>query len=197
MGPETKIEICLVGESRFWFGLLSGIKSVNNGNYRYWHFLFLRRHPRTWKREVSILCFRTSERGKRKKLLDERHGETKRRGPRSSNFILKKTRILVQVQLWLTSLPTWVVSLEPWILQIMEWSIITWETPTTVHTVLRVTGPHVSHTCPSRHLKVQNYEDTCEVAYDSQKGNEFARQPSLSHLLQDTVNAHSVSPLRR
>jgi hypothetical protein len=31
--------------------------------------------------------------GKRKNLLDERHGETKRRGDRSSSFILKKARI--------------------------------------------------------------------------------------------------------
>jgi hypothetical protein len=45
----------------------------------------------------SILGFRTIERGKRKHLLDERHGETKRRGYGSSNFILKKTRILVQL----------------------------------------------------------------------------------------------------
>jgi hypothetical protein len=67
----------------------------------------------------------------------------------------------------------------------------------TVHTVLRDTGPHVSHTCPSRHLKVQIYEDTCEVACAGQKGNEFARQPSLPLLLQDTVTAHSVRPLRR
>jgi hypothetical protein len=103
----------------------------------------------------------------------------------------------VHLQLHLTSLHTWVVSREPWILQIMGWSIITWETSTTVHTVLRTTGPHVSHTCPSRHLKVQNYEDTCEVACAAQKGNKFARQPSLPRLLQDTVNAHSVRPLRR
>jgi hypothetical protein len=55
----------------------------------------------------------------------------------------------------------------------------------------------VSHTCPNRHLKVQSYEDTGEFACAAQKGNEFARQPSFPRLLQDTVSAHSVRPLRR
>ena len=109
---------------------------------------------------VSNAKVGTIERGKKKKSFGRENGETKRRGQRSSSFILKKARISVQLQLQLTSLRTWVVSLEPWILQIMGWSIITWETSTTVHTVLRDTGPHVSHTCPSRHLKVQSYEDT-------------------------------------
>ena len=146
---------------------------------------------------VSNAKVGTIERGKKKKSFGRENGETKRRGHRSSSFILKKARISVQLQLQLTSLRTWVVSLEPRILQIMGWSIITWETSTTVHTVLRATGPHVSHTCTSRHLKVQSYEDTCEVACAAQKGNEFARQPSLPRLLQDTVSAHSVRPLRR
>jgi hypothetical protein len=35
--------------------------------------------------------------GKRKNLLDKRHVEMNRRGDRSSTFILKKTRILVQM----------------------------------------------------------------------------------------------------
>jgi hypothetical protein len=139
----------------------------------------------------------TIERGKKKKSFGRENDETKRRGHRSSSFILKKVRILVQLQVQLTSLRTWVVSLQPWILQIMGWSIITWETSTTVHTVFRTTGPHVSHTCPSRHLKVQSYEDTCEVACVAKKGNEFTRQPSLLRLLEDTVSVHSVHPLRR
>jgi hypothetical protein len=48
-----------------------------------------------------------------------------------------------------------------------------------VHTVLCVKRPHLSHTCPTRHLKVQNYEDTCDVACTTQKDNEFERQPRL------------------
>ena len=42
-------------------------------------------------------------------------------------------------------------------------------------TVLRATGPHLSHTCLTRHLKVQTYENKCEVEYAAQKGNEFER----------------------
>jgi hypothetical protein len=68
-----------------------------------------------------------------KNLLDERHDRAKRRGDRSCRSVLKKARILVQLQLQLTSLRTGVVSLEEWILQIMVWSIITWETSTMVH----------------------------------------------------------------
>jgi hypothetical protein len=48
-----------------------------------------------------------------------------------------------------------------------------------VHTFLRTTRPYLSHTCPTRHLKVQNYEDTCDVACSTQKDNEFERQPRL------------------
>ena len=59
-------------------------------------------------------------------------------------------------------------------------------------TVLLVTGQHLSQTCPTRHLKVQIYEDTCEVACAAQKDNEFERQPCLPGLLPDTVRAHSV-----
>ncbi len=40
-------------------------------------------------------------------------------------------------------------------------------------TVFRDTGPHLRHACPTRHLKVQNSEDTCEVAYTAQKHIEF------------------------
>ena len=134
----------------------------------------------------------TIERGKKKKSFGRENGETKRRRHRTSSFILKKARISVQLQLQLTSLRTWVVSLEPWILQIMGWSIITWETSTMVHTVLRDTRPYLSHTCPTRHLKVQSYEDTCEVAFAAQKDTEFERQPSLPGVLQDTVREHFV-----
>ena len=135
--------------------------------------------------------------GKRKNLLDERHDGANRRGERSSSFLLKKTRILVQLQLQLTSLSTRVVSLEVWILQIMVWAIITRETSTMVHTVFRVTRPYLSHTCPTRHLKVQSYEDTCEVPYGVQKDYEFERQPSLPGVLQDTVRQHFFRLLRR
>ena len=48
------------------------------------------------------------------------------------NFILKKARISLQLQLHLNSLRARVVSLEPWILQAMVWTIITWETSTMV-----------------------------------------------------------------
>ena len=48
------------------------------------------------------------------------------------NFILKKARISVQLQLQLNSLRKRVVSLELWILQTMVWAIITWETSTMV-----------------------------------------------------------------
>jgi hypothetical protein len=72
-----------------------------------------------WYATHSGFGFWTIENGKKKKLLDEGHGETKRRGDKSSSFILKKARILVQLQLQLTSLRTRVVSLEGWIFQIM------------------------------------------------------------------------------
>jgi hypothetical protein len=48
----------------------------------------------------------TIERGKKKKSFGRENDETKRRGQRSSSFILKKARILVQLQLQLTSLRT-------------------------------------------------------------------------------------------
>ena len=64
-------------------------------------------------------------------------------------------------------------------------------------TVLRVTGHHLSQTCPTRHLKVKIYEDTCEVVCVVQKDNEFERQPILPVLLPDTVGQHSVRLLRR
>ncbi len=58
--------------------------------------------------------------------------------------------------------------------------------------VFRVTGQHLSHTCLTRHLKVQNYENKCKVECAAQKDNEFERSPSLPGLLQDTVGAHFV-----
>jgi hypothetical protein len=48
----------------------------------------------------------TIERGKKKKSFGRENDETKRRGHRSSNFILKKARISVQLQLQITSLHT-------------------------------------------------------------------------------------------
>jgi hypothetical protein len=48
----------------------------------------------------------TIERGKKKKSFGRENDETKRRGHRSSTFILKKVRILVQMQMQLTSLRT-------------------------------------------------------------------------------------------
>ena len=149
------------------------------------------------KRWVSISGWTIENGGKRKKLLDEGNGESDRRGERRSRFRLKKVMISVHLHLYLTSLRPRVVSLEEWILQIMVWPIITWEKSTMVHTVLRDTGPYLSHTCPTRHLKVQSYEDTCEVAYSTQKDNEFERQPSLPGLLEDTVRVHFVRLLRR
>ena len=77
---------------------------------------------------------------------------------------------------------TRVVCLETWILQIMVRRIIFERRRPWFPTVLRDTGPHLSHTCPTRHLKVQRYEDTCAVACVTKKGNEFERQPSLSGL---------------
>jgi hypothetical protein len=65
-----------------------------------------------------------------------------------------------------------------------------------VPTVLRDTGPHLCHICPTRHLKVQSSEDTCEFACAAQKDGEFERQPSLPGLLEDTVSAHFVRLLR-
>jgi len=60
----------------------------------------------------------------KKKTLTARNGESDRRGERSSSFILKKSRILVDLQLQLTPLRKRVVSLETWILQIKVWVII-------------------------------------------------------------------------
>ena len=134
---------------------------------------------------------------KTKKLLEERNGESDRRGDGSSNFIVKKVRISVYLKLNLDSLHTSVLSLEAWILPITVWVIITWQTSTMVPTVFHYTGPYLWHTCPTRHLKVQSSEDTCEVACASQKDGEFERQPSLPGLLQDTVSAHFVRLLRR
>ena len=34
--------------------------------------------------------------------------------------------------------------------------------------VFRDTGPNLCHTCPPRHLKVHNSEDTCEVVCTAQ-----------------------------
>ena len=102
-----------------------------------------------------------------------------RRGDRSSNFILKKDRILVQLQLNLTSLHTRVVSLEGWILQIMLWTIITWETSTMVHT-FHDTGPHRSHTCPSRHLKVRATRTHVRLHPPHRKATNFVG-PSPGH----------------
>jgi hypothetical protein len=66
------------------------------------------------------------KRKKNKKTVpEERNGESDRRGDGSSSFIVKKSRISVQLQLHLDSLRTRVVSLEAWILQIMVWAIIT------------------------------------------------------------------------
>ena len=138
-----------------------------------------------------------SEKRKYKKTFGERHGDSDWRGDRSSSFIVKKARISLEMQMHLDSLRTRVVSLEDWILQIIVWTIITWETSTMVPVAYRDTGPHLWHTCPTRHLKVQNYEDTCEVGCVTQKDNEFERQPSLSRLLKDTVRVYSVRLLRR
>jgi len=71
-------------------------------------------------------AFQQSKMGrKEKKCLEERNGECDRRGDGSSIFIVKKTRISVQLQLLLDSLRTSVVSLEVWILPILVWVIIT------------------------------------------------------------------------
>ena len=58
-------------------------------------------------------------------------------------------------------------------------------------------GPYLWHTSPTRHPTVQNFADTYEDVCAAQTHNEFERQPSLSGLLQDTVKAHFVRPLRR
>jgi hypothetical protein len=68
-----------------------------------WNFLFHETCPKGHEKEVSILGFHakfwTIERGKKKKSFGRENGETKRRGQRSSSSILKKARILVQLQL--------------------------------------------------------------------------------------------------
>ncbi len=106
------------------------------------------------KRWSRFWVFGQSENGKRKNLLTERHGETNMRGDKSSIFILKKARILVHLQLYLTSLRTRVVSLETWILQIMVWSISTWETSwgcmchterQRIRTATKFVGPSAGH----------------------------------------------------
>ena len=65
------------------------------------------------------------------------------------------------------------------------------------HTALYARGPYLWHTSPTRHLKVQNFEDTNEDVWASQKHNEFEREPSLSGLLQDSVRTYFVRPTRR
>ncbi len=50
------------------------------------------------------------------------------------------------------------------------------------HTVVCTRGPYLWHTSPTRHLKVQNFEDKYEDVCAAQKHNEFERQPSLSVL---------------
>ncbi len=60
-----------------------------------------------------------------KKKIVHRNGDSTGEEIGFPNFILKKTRISVQMQLQINSLRTRVVSLEPWILQTMVWTIIT------------------------------------------------------------------------
>jgi hypothetical protein len=76
--------------------------------------------------------FPRKKKWKNKKTFVDRNGDSTGEEIGFPNFILKKTRISVQVQLHLNSLRTRVVSLEPWILQTMVWVIITWETSTMV-----------------------------------------------------------------
>jgi hypothetical protein len=107
-------------------------------------------------KRMSRFCVLNNRKSRRKnKLLDERNGESDRRGDRSSTFIVKKVRISVYLQVHLDSFQTRVVSLEVWTLQIMVWSIITWKTSTMVPTVLCDTGPHLWHTCPTRQIHVR------------------------------------------
>jgi len=156
------------------------------------------------KRRVSIFAFSLQKNKwkshvferKEKKCLEERNDECDRRGGKSSSFIVKKARIWVQLQLHLHSLRTSVVRLEAWILPIMVWTIITWQTSTMVPTVLRDTGPHLWHTCPTRHVKVHSSRDTCESACAAKKHHEFARQPTFWDVLQDPVRTHYIRPLR-
>ena len=134
--------------------------------------------------------------GKNKKTWHENNGECDRRGERSSSFILKNARILVQLQLQLTSLRKRVVSLESWILQIMVWVIITWEPSNMVPTVFGDTGPHLWHTCPTRHVKVHSSRDTCESTCAAKRHNEFERQPTFWDVLESPVRTHYIRPLR-
>ena len=78
------------------------------------------------------LFHRKNKKWKNKKTFVDRNGDSTGEDIGFPNFILKKARISVQLQLQLNSLRTRVVSLEPWILQTMSWAIITWETSTMV-----------------------------------------------------------------
>jgi hypothetical protein len=48
-----------------------------------------------------------------------------------------------------------------------------------VPTVFRDTGPHLWHTCPTRHVKVHSSRDTCESTCTGKRHNEFERQPTF------------------
>ena len=61
--------------------------------------------------------------GKTKKPFVDRNGDSTGEEIGFPNFILKKARISVQLQLQLKSLHTRAVSLEQWILQTMVWVI--------------------------------------------------------------------------
>ena len=71
------------------------------------------------------LFHRKNKKWKNKKTFVDRNGDSTGEEIGFPNFILKKARISVQLQLHLNSLRTRVVSLEPWILQTMVWAIIT------------------------------------------------------------------------
>ena len=60
-----------------------------------------------------------------------------------------------------------------------------------------VSFTYMSDWTSTGHLKVQRYEDTCEVPCAGKKDHEFERQPSLPGLLQDTVRVYFVRLLRR
>jgi hypothetical protein len=63
--------------------------------------------PNTVKNNtVNAITVSTSEIRKTKKLLDERNGESDRRGDSSSSFVDKKARISVQMQILLNSFRT-------------------------------------------------------------------------------------------
>ena len=71
------------------------------------------------------LFHRQNKKQKNKKTFVDRNGDSTGEEIGFPNFILKKARISVHLQLQLNSLRTRVVSLEPWILQTMVWVIIT------------------------------------------------------------------------